>query len=508
MKNDPKSLTVFWGCFIALITTSMAFSTRIGLVYGAWTDTFNLDGVQQGVLFGAGIWPFAISIIVFSLVIDKIGYKAAMFFSFACYALYGLFAFIAHGTEDKAAAYNLLYIGSIILALGNGTVEAFINPVVATLFNKEKTKWLNILHAGWPGGLVLGGLTVAFLGDAAATNWLLLVGAVIIPAIIFLVMLLKAEFPVHERVAAGTTYREMLAEFGAIGALIATYLISAQLEQVFAWWTGMVSWVLIILSVAAYTIYTRSLGRPVMIILTLIMIPLATTELGTDSWVTSLMEAPLLEAGFPSITVLIYTSAIMMILRFNVGPIVKVLTPLGLLACSAALAVVGLYLLSGAGALGSILIAATIYGIGKTFFWPTMLGVVAEQFPKGGALTINAISGIGMLSVGIIGGPLIGYFQESNVTNAVAEANPAVVETITQTKSHAIFGEYKALDNEKLATIPAPDQEALAPVIAESTQAALARIAVFPMIMLIGYIGLILFYKSKGGYKPVAIADH
>src|SRR5690606_9635112 len=113
-------------------------------------------------------------------VIDKIGYKSAMYFSFACYAIYGLCAFLAYGTEDKGAAYNLLYMGSIILALGNGTVEAFINPVVATLFSHEKTKRLNFLHAGWPAGLVLGGVIMTALGAVFPDyNWLILVAVVI-----------------------------------------------------------------------------------------------------------------------------------------------------------------------------------------------------------------------------------------------------------------------------------------------------------------------------------------
>ena len=126
--------------------------------------------MQGQELFGAGIWPFAISIIVFSLVIDRVGYRTAMFFSFICYAAYAGLAFMAYGVvnaeglegqallDAQAKAYTLLYAGSVILGLGNGTVEAFINPVVATMFHKEKTKWLNILHAGWPGGLVLGGI--------------------------------------------------------------------------------------------------------------------------------------------------------------------------------------------------------------------------------------------------------------------------------------------------------------------------------------------------------------
>ena len=98
----------------------------------------------------------------------------------------------------------------------------------------------------------------------------------------------------------------------------------------------------------------------------------------------------------------------MLVLRFFAGPIVHRLSPLGLLATSAAVAAVGLVLLSKASGI-AILLAATVYGFGKTFFWPTMLGVVAEQFPKGGALTLNTMGGVGMLAVGVLGSPLLGY---------------------------------------------------------------------------------------------------
>ena len=156
--KDRNDKLVFWGCFIALITTAFAFITRAFMVNvpDLWPATFGLDGVQAQKLFGAGIWPFAISIILFSLIIDKIGYRIAMVFSFICYAAYAVLAFMAYGTvnaeglegqalkEAQTQAYWFLYAGSIILGLGNGTVEAYINPVVATMFNKDKTKWLNI----------------------------------------------------------------------------------------------------------------------------------------------------------------------------------------------------------------------------------------------------------------------------------------------------------------------------------------------------------------------------
>ena len=248
-QDSQPDMKLFWGCFIALITTAFAFITRAFLVGDPtfWPTTFGLNQVQGQELFGAGIWPFVISIIVFSLIIDNIGYRAAMFFSFICYALYAVLAIQAYGVVTaeglsgdnlkaaQAEAYDLLYMGSVILGLGNGTVEAFINPVVATMFKKDKTKWLNILHAGWPGGLVLGGILTIVLGAQAAEDWRILVYVIAIPAQVYLLMLLKAEFPVNERVESGTSYKEMLAEFGAIGALISGYLIFRQLGMVFVW---------------------------------------------------------------------------------------------------------------------------------------------------------------------------------------------------------------------------------------------------------------------------------
>ena len=247
--TDRNERLVFWGCFIALITTSFAFITRAFMVNdpALWPTQFGLDQVQGQELFGAGIWPFAISIILFSFVIDRVGYRAAMFFSFICYAIYAAMALQAYGvvnadglegdalTAARGEAYNYLYWGSVVLALGNGTVEAFINPVVATMFSREKTKWLNILHAGWPGGLVLGGLLSILLQDQVAADWRVLIWLIALPAVVYLVMLLPVRFPVNERVAAGATYKDMLAEFGVLGALVAVGLVVLQFGQVGKW---------------------------------------------------------------------------------------------------------------------------------------------------------------------------------------------------------------------------------------------------------------------------------
>jgi MFS family permease len=511
---ENPSLFTFWGCFIALITTAFAFITRAFMCNtpDMWPRDFGLDTVQAGTLFGHGLWSFSISIILFSLVIDRIGYRTAMFFSVMCYAIYAAFALYAHSIvkapgldgqallEAQAKGLNFLTIGSIILGLGNGTVEAFINPVVATLFNKEKTKWLNILHAGWPGGLVIGGLITLGFGKAAQEDWRLLVYIIAIPAIVYLVMLAKAKFPVSERVSMGATYSEMLGEFGVIGAAIALFLIFRNLGGTFDW----PSWAVyapIVVGTIAYGVYCKSLGRPMMIFLCLIMMPLATTELGTDGAITGIMEEPMKLAGYSALWVLIYTSAIMMVLRFFAGPIVKALTPLGLLATCATLAILGLYSLSIVKGTAMIFAAATLYGIGKTFFWPTMLGVVAEQFPKGGALTLNAISGIGMLAVGVLGNPLIGYMQEQSAKAAIVKEVPGVYETVSK-KANYFLGEYEAVDADKVAKLEGENKTRVDDLAKGAKQSSLAKITVFPMFMLVCYLILIGYFKSKGGYRP------
>ena len=255
------------------------------------------------------------------------------------------------------------------------------------------------------------------------------------------------------------------------------------------------------MSVLGFAFYGRSLGNPLLLVLVVIMMPLATTELGTDGWISALMEKPMHAAGWDPTWVLVYTSLIMMVLRFNAGPVINKFGPLGLLALCSALAIVGLYLLSFATAVGFIFFAATIYGVSKTYFWPTMLGVVAEQTPKGGALTLNAIAGIGMLSVGILGGPFIGYLQESSVTSAIQVELPAAYEQVTQ-ESDYLLGKYTALNSNALADLTEEDQVQVTNIQERETQGALAKMCMFPAFMLICYIGLILYFKGQGGYKP------
>lgn len=530
-EHDLEHKLLFWGCFIALVTTAFGFIARMFLI-GTWKTEFGLDDAQAGRLAGIGIWPFAVSIILFSLIIDRIGYKLSMIIAFICHIVWAIMAVGAYYVSlggDKETAFQLLYWGSLIVALGNGTVEAFINPVVATMFSREKTKWLNILHAGWPGGLVVAGIVTILMDDVFEAPWVVKVGLIALPAVVYFLMLLPRTFPTQERVASGVSYRDMLAEFGILGALIVGFLVTLQLMDFFSdnGTRVLPTWEIILFvgigtaMVAAFGYYTRAMGRPLMFFLILIMMPLAVTEIGTDGWITDIMKS--ITEGFHPGWILVYTSVIMMVLRFFAGPIVHQFSPLGLLAISAALAIVGLYFLSfAAGAL--IFVAATLYGFGKTFFWPTMLGVVSEQTPKGGALTLNAISGLGMLAVGTLGFPFIGILQANKDIKAlesseVAKKVPGLIVngklTVVESKTSYQILPYDAVNDKKLeellAKLPTLESKELSEEIKKvrggSKQGALAQMAFFPTFMLACYIILIFYFKSLGGYKPIHLDE-
>lgn len=509
-KVGSRDLFLFWSCFIALIATAFAFITRV-LIMDEWQADFGLTETEKGEIFGVGLWPFAVSIVLFSLIIDRIGYGKAMAFAFATHLGAALILFFAKPLTESLGirGYWVLYIGSFVMALGNGTVEAVINPVVATLFPNAKTKWLNILHAGWPGGLVLGGILTIAMGGL---SWQYKVGLVFLPVIAYGVLMLPQRFPVSERVAAGVSYKAMLQQVGVIGALIVSIMLVWEITRVFmesgVLFQGMsdqsiliARLVIVAVLTGAFGAYVHAPGRPIFIFLLLIMIPLATTELGTDSWITSLMEPEMTRFNLNPGWVLVYTSLIMLILRFFAGPIVHRISPLGLLAVSALLAACGLVFLSKSSGL-MILAAATLYGFGKTFFWPTMLGVVAEQYPKGGAMTLNTIAGVGMLSVGVLGNPLLGNIQDKEAVEQLQASNPEVFERVVGEERISVFGTYRPLLQEQIDQLPPEQQAEVASIREAAKKNALMTVAIFPCIMFASYVALILYYRSQGGYKP------
>lgn len=463
---------IFLASFFTLIAAGVGFAIRGGIL-GDWSAQFGFTKGELGTITGGGLVGFGVTIIIFSLFVDQIGYKPLLIFAFILHVLSAVITLAAtpvYEAAGKDATYWCLYIGMFMFALANGVCEAVINPLVATLYPRQKTHYLNILHAGWPGGLILGGvLAYLFAGrEAAITHlrWEIPIALFLVPTVLYGLIVLKESFPQSEARAAGVTFGEMLVQF-ASPLLLFLFLLHAMVGYV---------------------------------------------ELGTDSWIVNIMNNSIPGMAF---LLFIYTSGIMFVLRFFAGPIVEKVNPLGLLLGSAILGCLGLYALGASTAGWAILLAATVYGIGKTFFWPTMLGVVGEQFPRGGALTMGTIGGIGMLSAGLLGGPGIGYKQDYYAAQYLQQEAPEVYEQFKaeDASQFLVFPAVQGLDGAKvgelkdqLAEAPAGETAAAKthPVLEAELyggRMALKWTALVPLMMAIGYLLLVFYYMSQGGYK-------
>ena len=499
--SNGADMKLFCACFIALVATSFVFGVRANTI-GELQNSFNLSEQQKGAINGAGMWPFALSIIFFSLVIDRIGYKTVALFAIGCHVVSLILTL-------KATGYQSFYWSTLLVAVANGTVESFINPVVATIFSKNKAKWLNILHAGWPAGLALGALFCALLPDTKlffGAVWQFRFALCFVPVVIYALLILPRAFPVNERVAAGVSYRDMLKEVGAVGFFIITALVVPAVAQMMsheASWTSVFA-IAAVVAVGA-GVYTKSLGNWLFIFVLITIGPLATTELGTDGWMPELLKLSGPDIPNFATWIFVYVSIIMTVLRFRAGPIVHKFSPIGLLVISAAIAIVGLLFLSKS--VGwMILVASTVYAFGKTFLWSTTLGLVSEQFPKGGALTLNGVSAVGVLFLGVLGSPYIGYKQDLDMGQRLSTTeNTALYAQIKGEPKPTIFGSAPSLDQEKIKALPEAVHKQLEAVQGQSKRSVFITIAILPTIMLGCYILMFLYFKARGGYKPVEI---
>ena len=482
--NNNRSL--FLASFFTLIAAGIGFSIR-GAIPDEWGAKFGFTKGQLGDLTGAGLVGFGFTIIACSLIADRVGYKALMVLAFllhsgsavVTFAASPLFTAMGGSEAGKEAAYWCLFVGAFMFSLANGVCESVINPLVATLYPQQKTHYLNILHAGWPGGLIVGGiLALCFCGSDAYVQslpWEATSAFFLPPVLYYGYVIFKESFPISEAKAAGVSFATMLAEFAS----------------------------------------------PILLLLFLLHAMVGYVELGTDGWIQDIMKGSI---GKSATWLFIWTSGIMFALRFFAGPIVEKINPLGLLLISAILGCVGLYALGTVEGM-AIIAAGTIYGIGKTFYWPTMLGVVGERYPKGGALTMGTIGGIGMLSAGILGGPGIGYFQDKYASENLSQHSAALyAETKANTSKHFLFWPaVSGLDGQKVGEAMKKEQE-LKKTLAEGkpvseadklSQAeeqivnanlyggrmALKVTAAVPAMMAIGYLLLVLYFRAKGGYQ-------
>jgi MFS family permease len=513
----PNAQRLLWAGFMAILAAGVGFAIRGGILDN-WREQFGFTASQVGQITGAGLTGFCFGIIIGGVIVDKIGYGKLVALALAGHILSALVTFSASSPDN---AYQMLFWGSFIFAFANGTLEAVANPLVSTVFPHNRTHYLNILHASWPAGMVLGTVAGWFLDDRLHVDWKYQLALYLIPTAIYALMFLGQTFPKSEAAAKGASFVDMFRDVGILGAAVACYLLSLFFGDILknfvpdnAAAIGYALGGLLLLAVAAMTKF--SLGSVILFILFVTHALVGAVELGTDSWIQNITGN--LFSSEQGKALFIWTSAIMFGLRFCAHFIETRLglSPIGLLLVSSILAFVGLRFASGMDTFPAALAALGIYAVGKTFFWPTMLAVVGDRFPQTGAVAMSIMGGIGMLSAGLIGGPGLGYSKDRFAGETLQATNQAVYEQyrsetpsrFLNIPSSQVFG----LDGAKVKAArdagdaATAEQKQAVQADQQGDRETLKADSYIPATMAVIYLGLMLYFASIGGYKRVQMS--
>jgi MFS family permease len=503
---------------MAIFAAGIGFAIRGGILDN-WKEQFSFNDQQLGSITGAGLSGFCFGIIIGGLIVDKIGYGKLVFLALLGHLLSAVVTFAA-GTSN---AYNMLFWGSFIFAYANGTLEAVANPLVATIFPHNRTHYLNILHASWPAGLVIGSALGWLLDDQLKWAWQYQLALYLIPTALYAIMFLGQYFPKSEAAAAGTSFADMYKSVGILGSLVACYLLALFFGDIlknlipdYANWIGYaIGGALVI---AAGVITNFSMGSFILFVLFVAHALVGSVELGTDSWIQNITGN--LFTSEQGKYLFLWTSAIMFGLRFCAHWIESTLKikPMMLLFLCSVIACIGLNLASTMQSFGMALVALGIYAVGKTFFWPTMLAVVGDRYPKSGAVAMSIMGGVGMLSAGLIGGPGLGYCKDrfageemrrldSTLAEQYKSETPSRFLNIDATSVYGLNG--KAVEEARKIK-PAERNETQSKLVTASEQGDRTTLRIdsfIPATMAIIYLLLMLYFQSIGGYRPLRIEE-
>jgi MFS family permease len=384
---------LFTAACLSLLVTSLSFGIRAGILNRLGVQ-FNLNAAELGTIAATAFWGFPLAVIIGGFLVDIIGMKRLLVIAFLLHILGIVLTIFAGG-------FTSLFISTLCIGLANGTVEAACNPLVTALFPDNKTTKLNHFHLWFPGGIVIGTLIVYFIDKInlrGVNMWQIEVGLMLIPTLIYGYLFSKLSFPVTERVSAGVSTGEMY----------------------------------------------RALLNPLFIFMIILMFGTAITELFTGQWIDVLLR----NVSDNAILLLTIETGVMVIGRGFAGPIVHRFSPSGVLLISAILSAIGLYMLGHT--TGNMLFAgAIIFGMGVCYFWPTMLGFVAENLPKTGAVGLNLMGGAGMFAVSIYMMFMGGYYDR-----LIAGRLPAGAEMSTYANAAAGSNEANILNEAKKAAGP------------------------------------------------------
>lgn len=423
MQANINRNQLFVASCLSLLVTSLSFGIRAGILNRLGVD-FHLDASQLASIAATAFWGFPLAVVIGGMVVDIIGMKKLLMIAFFFHLAGILLTIFAGG-------FWTLFLSTLLIGIANGTVEAACNPLVATLFPDNKTTKLNHFHLWFPGGIVIGTLIVFFF-DKIGVSWQVQVAMMIIPTLIYGFLFYRLQFPVTERVASGVSTSEMY----------------------------------------------KAVAAPLFIFMFICMFGTAITELFTGQWVGVLLN----NVTDNPILILTITTGVMVVGRGLAEPVVHRFSPAGVLLMSAILAATGIYLLSTMTGNG-VYFAALIFGIGVCYFWPTMLGFVAENIPKSGALGMNLLGGAGMFAVSIYTLFMGGFYDRLIATKLPAGASLDAYRSAAAGSAEA--------------TQYAQAQLTAGPEVLRAT-------AIIPVVLVIAFTGLVVFMRSR---KKMAVAS-
>jgi MFS family permease len=412
----------------AVTTAGISFSLRSSIAGDIQAQLFDpIDKVHSagmlGNALGIAFLGFALTIAFGSPLLDFLGMRRVLTVSSLSFITGTLLTIFADKIASGDGVYRVVWFGMLFSGIGWGSMETVINPLTTTLYPDDKTHKLNVMHAWWPGGIIMGGLIGLAIGQLGM-DWRIKFAVVLVPALATLVMLMGSKFPKTERAAAGIPAGEMF----------------------------------------------KQAVRPGFLVWFFAMFLTAASELAPGQWVDAALTRTVHMKG---IWLLIYVSGLMFVMRHFAGPMVHRLSSVGLLWCSCLLASLGLLALSVANSPVMGILAATVWGVGVCYMWPTMLAAASERFPRGGALVMGMIGTAGSLSI---------YF-----------VLPQMGKIFDNAKIAAAGGEeaFKSLTG-----------DALNAVLVQASAASFRTVAILPAILLFVFGAIWLNDKRKGGFKP------
>jgi len=335
---------LFLASYLALITTAMTFAIRARLETVFGPEGVGLTLEQIGYAFTPAFFGFILAMNFGGPLEDFLGIKKITWIAFVTHAIGIVWAIITNSISS-------LFLATLFVGIGIGMVKAALNPMIASIYTDEKTKMLNRFHVWFPGGIVIGAIVGWLIMDVVGQSWQIMVATLFIPLIIYGILFYGQKFPVTERVQMGISNKKMF----------------------------------------------TSIGKPLFLFTVFCMFLTASSELGTKQRIESLLK----ESVAVPLLVLAFINGIMALGRQFAGPVAHKLKPAGMLLYSAIFTFIGLCLLTITSG-EMTFITAAVFAIGVTFFWPTMLGYIAEYLPETRALGLSIMGGAGMFSVSLV----------------------------------------------------------------------------------------------------------